>query len=342
MKNTIALLTLLISFELFAATAMVIAHRAPMFKAMDPDAVVYQYVYKGEKIFINNKHIDRTFLTNYRADDSIGKELVEESEYYTTSDRIGRTAYILKRHVKIIYNDTRELDSPVSMKGFDETDYRIKGKLPRNYPFKPDERRYSTLLLGTETTAKNSYPYPNAIEKDTIGNRYKIAGIAAWKADFDLMDRFYFGAKGEIAFSQNQYFFEDSTMSNEANLVWSLGPYLSYDFYKSEKNILRLGGGILLNYHLMKISQDSTDGFRDRQYYSAFFLTPEMGLSYVRREIMDRLDLVLGSSLKINSPYSLTTGMTKYEQSRWNSTTDQVEHPLGINVDLCAGLSYRF
>ncbi|MCK5882983.1 MAG: hypothetical protein KAG61_04785 [Bacteriovoracaceae bacterium] len=342
MKIVVLLLLAMLSHTALSATAMVIAHRAPMFKYQKMDSVVYQYISRGEKIFINNKHIDRTFLTNYRADNSIGKELVIESKYYTTSDRIGRTAYILKRHVKIIYNDTRELDSPVSLGDKDDTDYRIKSKLPKDYPFIHKKNRYSTLMLATETTSKNSYPYPNQINKDSIGDRYKLAAIAAWKADFDKLDRFYFGTKGHISFSQNKYFFINGTMANEANLILGIGPYASYDFYKSENIILRLGGGITLNFHRAKISQDSDDGFRDRQYYDSLFFAPEVTLDFVKREIFEKIDLLVGSSIRVNQPYTLKTKMKKYEKEIWSSNQDQIEHPLGINIDFGIGLSYKF
>lgn len=341
MKIATLLLLSLLSHSVIAATAMVIAHRAPMFKEKNTSSVVYQYVRRGERIFINNKHIDRTFLTNYRADDAIGNGLIEDSDYYTTSDRIGRTAYILKKHVKIFYNDTREMDSPVTLGEQDDTDYRIKGKLPDNYPFSAVEKRYSALMLATETTSKNSYPYPTQVEKDNIGNRYKLVGVAAWKADFDKLDRFYFGAKGHMAFSQNQYIFSSGTMANEANLIWGIGPYISYDFYKSNDLILRLGGGILLNYHLVKVSQDSEDGFRDRQYYDAFFFSPEISFNFVMREVLKKVDLIVGSSIRVNQPYSLTTEMKKYDKEIWSSL-DQIEHPFGVNIDLGLGLSYKF
>lgn len=345
MKMKLLLLLLSFSCSLMAIEGMVTVLEAPLFKAQDTRSPIFQYARLGEILYINNKHIDRTYLTQYRAEEGRGDQLYnidDSNDFYTTSDAIGRTVYILKKHVKIIYNDLREKESSLTRTTPDETDYRLGGKLPPNYPFRDHARRKSSFFLGVQNGDNTSYPYPQNIMGETIGSRFMIQGEGSSRVDFDNMDRIYFGVRGGLQVGQNKYLLESDYTTMETNFLIKVGPFLSYDFYKVENYLLTLVGGINVNYHLLQITQDSDDGYRDRQLYDSFFLSPQVGMRWSRREIFKDMDLTLGTELSANLPYSLKTKGVKYEAKLWNSENDQVKQKFAIKLDTYLGLSYKF
>lgn len=345
MKKLLLLLLLVHIANAWAIQGMVTVVEAPLFKEQDIRSTIFQYANRGELLYINNKHVDRTYLTQYRPEESQGDQLYnvdESSDFYTTSDGIGRTAYILKKHVKIIYNDMREKVSSMTRTTPDETDYRLKGPLPPNYPFRDHNNSKSVFLVGVQNGDNTSYPYPQAIMGEDIGTRYQFSAEGSRRVDFDTTDRIYFGARGGMQIGQNNYLLETGYTAMETNLLLKLGPFLSYDFYKTDKTLLTLIGGISVNYHLLQITQDSDDGYRDRQLYDAFFFSPHMGIRWARREIFTDMDLVLGTELSANLPYTLQTKGTKYDKVLWNQEDDTVKQKFAIKLDSYLGLSYKF
>ncbi len=342
-KSNLFLLFLFYTSSLLAIEGMVTALETPLFKEEKTDSPIYQYAKKGEILFINNKHVDRNYLTYYRPDEAMSSSAEDgDHRFYTTTDRIGRTVYVLKKHVKIIYKDLREKESSLTRTTPDETDYRLQGKIPPFYPFQPDQYRRSSFLFGLQQGESSSYPYPQAITSENMGGRFFLQGEGSRKVDFDNTDRIYFGGRGGVQVFKNSYRLASGQEAGETNLLFRIGPFMSYDFYKTEKVLLTLIGGFNFHYHLLQITQDSDDGYRDRQLYDAFFITPQAGMRFALRDVFKDVDLTIGSELSLQLPYSLKTKGTKYEEELWNSENDQVEQQASVSVDTTVGLTYRF
>ncbi len=344
MKKLI-LLSLLICVRALAIEGMITVLEAPLFKEQNTRSAIYQYARLGEILYINNRHVDRTYLTQYRPEDHQGLPLAtidDSSDFYATTDRIGRTVYVLKKHVKIIYKDLREKESSLTRTTPDETDYRLKGQLPPNYPFQPEHYRRSAFYFGLQQGESSSYPYPQPIASEEMGARFFVLGEGSRKVDFDPMDRIYFGGRGGIQFFKNTFQLESGANTQETNFVLKIGPFISYDFYKVENYLLTLVGGINFNYHLLQVTQDSDDGYRDRQLYDAFFITPQAGVRFSWREIFKDMDLSFGPELSLQLPYTLKTKGVKYEAALWNEQNDRVKQKTAIILDTYLGLNYKF
>ncbi len=174
----------------FALKGMVIVLEAPVFCEMDITADVCTYKRKGDLIYLHNKHNGKSALnvdySNF-SDEEYEKvnefdnaflaslannPFAEDKDFYTTLDGRGRNVYILKKHVKVIYNDTREAGSKVTVLPRDVLDYRIEEPLPKGFPLSKEDIYRVSLSFSLGSSKNSNYPYRQEFLVEDYGGRY--------------------------------------------------------------------------------------------------------------------------------------------------------------------------
>src|SRR5690606_32863434 len=101
---------------------------------------------------------------------------------------------------------------------------------------------------------------------------------------------------------ENTFTFHDKRFSEEEGIKLGLGPTISYDAFKGEKNRLNLSLTIMVNFFdQLKVTQASNLETESRTY-RAFSLAPRVHLQYHRKEIFPEIDFVLGTSMEVATP----------------------------------------
>ena len=209
----ILLLTFFICSIALSKEAQVIVLEAPLFAVPNKNSKVIQYARKGDIIYIHPSELardkyegllDTSYEQMLEHDKKYTKEYKDKlfpegesyipnpnSQFYKTIGKSGVDAYILKKHVFLLYKDLRELNQKFVTK--DETDYRIDEPLPKGYPLAQESGYRGQFLVGMGTPATSNYPYSEAI-RDT-GFDYNKELIFVWskQVKWDLKRRFFFG-----------------------------------------------------------------------------------------------------------------------------------------------------
>ncbi len=330
MKALLCIVILIICFNNFAAQGVVTSFRAALLSSPNENnAKVYQVYKKGEVFFVS--------------EESIKEE--NESEFYETIDRSGRTAYIKKEYVKIIYNDERENSQNISYfhpkYGHDTTDFRLEEPIPSTYPFESREFSRLNVSLSLGSNPKDPYNYQvNTKSKDfSFDTGLKI--IFQKKIEYDKVDRVYFGLYSSISSVTNEITFSTEEVARENRSTLKLGPILSFDFYKTHKHLLNLGTGFTWNYHRSVIKiQDNTDGSEER-IFNGFSISPFVLSSFAFREIIPGTDFTIGSELNFQLPHSQTTSNEKALNRFW-SEEDKLNQDLRLQALFFLGFNTKY
>jgi hypothetical protein len=332
MKIFIFLLTLT-TFNAFALDAVITVLEAPLFKEKDINSDVVQYFRKGDVIKIHpsvgkNHNYDDLSPSNEQLA-SIKKKLKDtdplfsgvqdedasiSDEFIPMLDRTGHKAYILSKHIYVYFDDAREFKQTVNKQ--DPTDYRISEPLPKDYPFYTDSGYRGLALLGLSQPYNESYPYPDRVKTKGYTSPYELQAGLLWQVPYDTRDRFFFGASFKLRSFENDFSFFDFRQSVEKYLQFGLGPMISFDAYKGEKNRLNLSFGIHFNpFNQIKITQ-SDDKFTETRTYRAFNFSSRLGVYYHRKSIGENLDFIMGTSLDFE-PYTNFQAQDGGSQNEW-------------------------
>lgn len=345
MKNklllTLALLSSSLIGKVLAAEGVIITLEAPLFEKEDTKSRILQYVRKGEKVFIHDRHAGLS-----PNDPNYGQiDVVKANDFYLVIDKNANEAYIERRFVKRIYKDDREYAEAISPFTHDPTDYRLKEPLPPQYP-KLTENRYraiANLALGPAT--KVNYPYVDTIKNESYTPRRGLELAYLKNVEFDIINRFYFGA-------QFHFWQDDATFvlqewsgtkkeATEQHGQFGLGPFVSYDAYRDYDYRLSFTGGFTFNWNRTYATLKSSNEEENR-IFSAYTITPQLGTLLQLPNLLPHIDVVVGSSLQFNLPYKLLPQGKPVNETSWNQDDDQISYPLGGTFTAFLGLQSTY
>lgn len=307
-------LLLLFTTQAFALDAVVTVLETPLFDKPDLEANVVQYYRKGDVLKVhpslNNSKRFEYLAPKKRAkidfsDDPLLKDVKPvraslKDDFIPVVDRRGKTAYIQTTHIYVYFENDKEFDQVIEPN--DETDYRLREPLPKNYPFKNIGGYRGYLTLGFAQPYTESYPYLSETKTKGYSTPIDVNVAFLKQFSFDTQDRFYWGVTFNVRTFENAYSLLNKNFATEKSLRLGLGPTLSFDAYKGPKNRVNLTGAILLNaFNQLKISQETPTGTDVRNYRTVDF-TPVFNIQYHRKRVLEDIDFILGTSMGIEPP----------------------------------------
>ena len=304
-------------------------------------------VRKGKNLVIHRQGIVQSpWEVNYNVNSEGAplKEKREDVEFLKTFTRAGQDAWIMKKYVKVIYNDARE--SEVQMNPYadhDPTDYRIEEPLEKGYPLIAMDKAKASMSFGIGPASKSGFNYGSSILEEDIGSRYSFVTTYARKVSFDSYDRFYFGGILQIHGQRSVYFISNDRTAQETHGEIGVGPYISYDVYRTTDRSLTTYGAFTYNLHRYTVEQSTTGDSFEERLFSGYSITPKLGFSYNIRDIIPDVgvDLVFGAETNLNLAYSLTTKTEGEIESFWNDS-NQVDFPSGATYSLYLGIQANY
>lgn len=332
MKALLAIL-LFVSTSAFALDAMVIVLEAPYFSEPNLDSNIVQYARKGDVIKIHPSVANTTAYDHLAPDPKklsrIRKQLKKSPEWnqdpmfkgdiddtfsvqddwIAVLDRQGKRRYMKSDHLYVYYHDRREfVQAPYRR---DETDYRLEEPLPEKYPLRSVTGYRGNFLIGLTQPYYNSYPYLSSAKTKGYSSPLDFSVALMKEAGEKRNDRFFFGGTFNLRHFQNKYTFRSGGRSEEENYRFGVGPYISYDAFKGEKNRINLFSAVnVYLFNFLTIKQQSAAGDNDIRTYQAFTVAPKIGFQYQRKDVFPDIDLVAGTALEMELPsrYSAKDG----------------------------------
>jgi hypothetical protein len=335
------ILGVIFSYEARALEAVVRVLETPLFKEKSYDSPVVQYLRKGDVIKI---HPSVGNITKY--DDlapppqklrQLRKDLAQtsdwkedplfqgkseaaylEDEFIPTLDRQGNTAYVLSEHIYVYFNDSREFKNTRLER--DPTDYRLEEPLPKDYPLESPNGYRGQFLLGFTQPYSESYPYLEDVKTKGYRSPVDVTVNIARRVSYDKQDRFFFGGTVNLKAYENRFNFFNNRSAQENGFKIGVGPYISYDAFKGEKNRLGLMGALnVYLFNQINILQSNGTIKDDRLYRSNSSLAPRIGLQYHRKGILEEIDFVLGTHLDFDLPATFQAKNAGSQATWWQS-----------------------
>lgn len=323
MKKIIFFLVILFSSNLFAIEAVVTVLETPMFKYRSYEAPVVQYLRRGDVIkihpSINNDLKMNQYAPSPEKLTALKKKLKEspeykqdplfrgeeentaflEDEFIPTLDRQGNTVYVLSEHIFVYFADSREFGQRVIAK--DPTDYRLEEPLPKNYPLKTVTGYRGQFIFGFTQPYFESYPYLDNFKTKGYTTPIDLNLTFLRQGEGNYHDRLFIGGTMNFRSFQNSYTFEGRRFSQEDWNRFGIGPTISYDAFKGDKNRINLSGTIIVNFiDRLSITQ-SLDSQEDSRLYTGISVVPRLALQYHRKQVLPDIDFVLGTSMEMGS-----------------------------------------
>lgn len=335
----IILFLCLVSVKAFALEAVVTVLETPMFKYRSYDAPVVQYLRKGDVIKIhpavgNDQKYDeyapnpqkladlKQKLKNspeynqdklFRGEDE--NTAFIEDEFIPMLDRQGNTVYVLSDHIYVYFNDSREFKQTFSKT--DPTDYRLEEPLPRKYPLRTPTGLRGQFILGLTQPYYESYPYKDPIKRKGYTSPVDMQLTFLKQAPGNYQERLFIGGSLSLRIFQNSYTFQDRRYSEEKFVKLGLGPTISYDAFKSEKNRVNLSGTVIFNFIDRMYVTQSLDSLSEEREYAGNSLAPRISLQYHRKQILEDIDFVLGTAIEMTSATSYQAKNGAGQASWW-------------------------
>lgn len=339
----------------YAINGTIIVLEAPIFGEPDESTPVIQYYRKGDDIYIHPhetnqdpyknedfKYAERVKPTIYK-DPFLEKPYQPEAngKFFKTLSKSGREAYVLREHVLIEYKDVREFDQEVI--AFDHTDYRIEEPLPKGYPFNKEKVYKGTLSFALGRANFDAYPYRQRILDQSFNLSTEFS--FAWskeQPDADPTKRFYFGAIGGFHYSTQDYVMTTQN-ATQTNFRLFLGPYATYDIYRTPKNILQLSIStqvFLLDNMEVAISSDTEGNTESRSYSSTLAISPQAGAAYKWRDYFEGIDISLGFNMRVNLPRDYQTDQAGENDLLWRNLGAGDSYYQGLTSEITYFLSF--
>ncbi len=311
-RSRVILLLLLLLFnygDVFSFSGIVIPLTTPLFSEPSKMAPISMYVREGTKIYIHSKH--KGYGPGdviYEDQKVLGQDNDDKSEFYLTLDKTGQDAYVLKDHVKLIYEDSREFEKNIEMVPRDNMDYRLSEPLSPIYPFFEKNLYKANLSLDVGPARKLKYDYSLITNSERYLPSMGFSLNYTKTVNADKENRLFFGGILQYNYNGAEFIFPNNINSFEESYLMGIGPYLLYDFYRSEKSIFSIEGGIILNmvYTLIYNKDHQQNEILIDQTYDGFSITPELRMTYQQKvSFVDNLKYFAGIKLQTNLPYTL-------------------------------------
>jgi len=346
-KPIFIIFILLVGLETWALKAEVIVLEAPLLSAPSYKSRVLQRVRKGKNLTIHNQNLRKNpWEINYDVDSNglpLPKEEVDD-EFLKTLTTSGVDAWVPKKYVKVVYNDDSENELKMNpYSSYDPTDYRIEEPLPKSYPLVDQSNAKAYMSFGMGPSSKSGFDYGTPIIEESIGNKYTFYTVYARKIEFDPYNRFYFGGMLQIHGQRSVYFISNDRTTQETNGEIGIGPYISYDIYRTEDRSITGYGGFTYNLQRYSIEQSTRAGSFEERLFTGYSITPKLGAYYSFKNFIPKtdLDFIIGAETNFNLPYSLKTKTSVQVESFWNNK-DQIDVPMGAQYGIFLGISAKY
>jgi len=323
-----------------ALDAVVTVLETPLLQHRSYNAKVVQYLRKGDIIKVhpslnNNTEFDHLAPSPEKLA-KLKKELNEspewnqdplfkgivtdatiEDEFIPTLDRQGNTVYVIRDHFYLYFTDRKEFDQTTLKK--DPTDYRLEEPLPKSYPLYSLSGYRGQITLGITQPYYESYPYPSNVKTKGYTSPIDLNMTYLRKTPDDKYDRFFFGGTFNLRTFTNTYTLFNGVSAKEQGIKLGIGPYITYDAYKGVENRLNLYGSINVNFfNQLNISQEK-DGIEEQRNYRTITLSPRIGVQYHRKQILEDVDFVLGTSIEMEPATTFQSTSAANQETWWVS-----------------------
>lgn len=303
---------------------MVIVLEAPLLNAPDLGAKVVQRVRKGDIIPLEQSQFKR--------------DQDQLEGFFETWDRNANVVYIPKLHVKLITHDSRELETSVTRWGHDPTDYRLEEPLADHYPlyFGEQRRIFANFNMGSHT--KTNYLYQSDFQTEEFISRKGVQLGYLHNVSFDTTDRLYFGPFFQGVAEQAQFAFNNDARARESRGLIGAGPYLSYDSYRSDRYLLTIGGGFMLNWNRHLITYATRDGDEEDRIFNGLSMSSKAQAVFHFRNVFPKMNFIFGAEAELALPHTLNPQLQAQLSGVWNSSFDQISVPLQTHHSFFVGL----
>ena len=163
--------------------------------------------------------------------------------------------------------------------------------------------------------------------------------VISHKISYDKYDRFYFGMIGFITSSKNTVEFKNDNVAEESRDLIRVGPWFTYDAYKSDKYRLAIGTGFTFNYHRSTLFIDNAS-IGEERIFSGFSLSPMTSTSLQITEVFPNTDLIGGVDLSLFLPHSVKTTDQPTYPELWSE--DQISSGLKAQASVFVGVQVRY
>jgi hypothetical protein len=317
MKKILSFSFLLLSISLFAGQGIILVTEAPLLRKKSLKAQVVQAAYKGDTVYIHDKHFVGSPLSPRFGN------VEDDDEFYQSVDITGRDVFIPKEYVKLVYLDGRESSQDITPFDPDFTDYRPDEPLPNGYPVLAASKYRAGFSVGGGSELKGSYLYFNEVADESYSQRSGFSAFYARKAKWDKGDRFYFGGTLQVWASAAEYSLSNGVEAEELKALFGIGPYLSYDAWRNRKYRLTLTSALTVNFNRLFVAQSSSTGLFEEREFNGPSLTPRIGSFFQWREALASLDITAGVDVQINIPYTLTSKTEPEVEQFWNDFSSE-------------------
>lgn len=324
----------------YALEAVVTVLETPMLKYKSLDAPVVQYLRKGDVIKVDPA-LDKDTRYDHLAPDpkklaQIKKELDDsyewkqdplftgkvsevsiDDELIPTLDRQGNRVYVIREHFFVYFKDRREMDQATLRK--DPTDYRLEEPLPKKYPLESPHGYRGQATVGVTQPYYESYPYPTSVKTKGYMSPVDVNITFLRQTPTDKFDRYYFGLTFNARAFSNSYTLTNNISAKEQGVKLGLGPFISYDAFKGEKNRVALYGSVnVYLFNQLNISQD-LGSIEEQRNYRTITFTPRIGAQYHRKQILPDIDFVLGTSMEMEPATTFRSTSAANQDDWWRS-----------------------
>jgi hypothetical protein len=340
----IILLSFLLAPPAFALDAVVTVLETPLLKFPSYDAPVLQYKRKGDVIKIhpsvaNDQKYDQYAPApaklaqlkkkmqespEYKQDPMFRGEKENtfylEDEFIPTLDRQGNTVYVISEHIYVYFADSRELNQSIITT--DPTDYRLEEPLPKNFPLKNPSGYRGQFIVGVTQPYFESYPYLDSFKSKGYDSPVDLNLTLLRQAPGNYQERLFIGGTLNLRFYQNFYSFEGERVSREQGLKFGLGPTIGYDAFKGEKNRINLSATIIVNIVDRLNIEQAQGSVVDNRLYTGYSVMPRLALQYHRKQILEDIDLVLGTAMEIGTATTFRAKNAGAQPAWWQDLAD--------------------
>ena len=324
----------------FALDAVVTVLETPMLKSKNYDALVVQYLRKGDVIKVHpslNNNTDYDHMAPPPAKLAKLKKAMDESpewnqdplfkgkvthsdiddEFIPTLDRQGNTVYVIREHLYVYFTSPKEFDQKLLDK--DPTDYRLEEPLPKTYPLYSPGGYRGLMTLGLTQPYYESYPYPSSVKTKGYTSPVDLNLTYLRKTKDDKYDRFFFGGTFNLRSFTNSYTLFSGINAQEKGFKLGIGPYICYDAFKGEENRINLYGSINVNlFNQLNVSQE-LNGVEEQRNYRALSVAPRIGVQYHRKQILEDVDFILGTFMEAEPATTFRSSSAANQDSWWVS-----------------------
>jgi len=338
---TLLFITLLPFESSFSKEGVITVLEAPVFSSPNLKSKIIQYHRKGDTVYIHPAEFTKDIYQDLFEEDpetikkyetkyhneftdklfDVGETYFPNprSKFVKTLTRSSKDAYILKEHIFLLYEDARELSQKVVK--VDPTDYRIDEPLPKNYPIRSETGYRGQGYIGLGTPMGQSYPYAEKINDTGYDFNKEFTFVFSRQVKFDETRRFFFGGMLNFLHSFSTYL-TNNIEAKETELRLGIGPYLSYDIWKTDSLIINISSSLLLNiFNLKSINQElSLIDFSENKDYESTYFSPKIGSTLVIRDFLSEYDFISGVNITLNLPHTYTATDNSGTSSYWQDS----------------------